>query len=700
MSTQFKTSLLAASAIIAAAATPAHAQLIFPAAELHAAGATSIQDVMPREANCIGDYNTVTGTAVNSYARTASDTYSARSVQATQGGVTKFDCATNNIQPNILMKYIAVGSTAGRGSLVADSGVASQRVIAGTTSGTPVGPNTSVFGSNLTNWNLPHFIMTDAPLLQSEVDTWTTNRAKTADAGKGARALIQIPLYVLPISVAYSPVYGYKEGTTPGTFDKALTLNIKAPNGDLRLSKHAYCGIFNGYITNWNDTLIQETNQPDLKPLKVPTAATALFDPTNDTSSRWASEGAPIRLVGRLDGSGSTDIFTRHIFAACNSSIMQRFGAPRITRAAEQVPYIQSSTSLDMTTALSTTNFKPTTGTPSTSRYAGDFNMITGSYWNNAASTIDATATGESISYTAGSKINGTGKFILAEGGSGVAKTISAKNPANAGVLITAGDIKFNGKIGYVSQDTVLANPSLNLKTASLEAGYSYNRGAGKKWLFNQPTAANATLAFGGVLPPESTAKGAYVAGSDSVVSRTNPLGWYNALYVNSSTLANPAVGYAMTGTTQFITGSCFADRATRNAVVALLTTLYGVNVTNSAGAKFNKILFTGAKAGALGIRQDQGLAQLPAAWVTAINETFLKKSKDAAVAGLNLWIQNGLPTEKSFVTKTAKGSAVTLANLAAFDARTGYPATTSVAGDTPGAGNPACTAGEGLPTQ
>ena len=692
MSTHFKTSLLAASAMIAAAATPAHAQLVYPKAELHAAGATSIQDILPREANCIGDYNADSSNNNSFNVPSGTTAFAARSAVTTAGSTAKFNCATQNIQPNLTLKYLAVGSTGGRNGLVAVPGSASRTAILGTNTK----PDATIFGTDTDTWTMTHFVMSDAPMTTGNDTSWNTNKPT------GAGALIQIPLFVLPIAVTYNPIYGYKKDGS-NAYTIPLTFNIKAPNGLLRLSKHAYCGIFNGNIKNWNHAEITRSNTPDVAFKKTgQVAGTPLFDATNDGSARWTAEGAPIRLVGRLDGSGTTDIFTRHLSVACQGPIIQLTGTAKITRAAEQLPYNVAS-AINMTSgtgSLSSANYKPSQ-TDST-KFAGDATLISGAAYAGTSGIVTVSGTGEVITANA-SGTNGSGLYILANGGGNVASAVVDARD-NPGVLIASADasIKFNGKIGYVSADTVFTNPTpvsgnsiggtadMVLKTAALEVGTSYNKGAGKKWDFAQPNAANATLAFGGVLPPESDSKGGYVAGGDLL--RSNPLNWYDALYANLSTLANPVKGYPMTGTSQLITGTCFADPATRNGLATLLNTLYGANITGSDGKKFDKTLFTGAKAGALGIRQQQGLAQLPAAWINAIKDTFLaRNAKFPALYTSPLYIQNGLVTEKyKAPTKVAKGSALSVADLTAIVPGTTFPL---------GSANPTCTAGQGIPT-
>lgn len=62
---------------------------------------------------------------------------------------------------------------------------------------------------------------------------------------------------------------------------------------NLRLSRESFCGITDGSITTWNDPLIVKDNPGVTLP------------------------GDPITFVHRSDGSGTTDIFTKHIDEAC-----------------------------------------------------------------------------------------------------------------------------------------------------------------------------------------------------------------------------------------------------------------------------------------------------------------------------------------------------------------------------------------------
>ena len=81
----------------------------------------------------------------------------------------------------------------------------------------------------------------------------------------------------------------------------ALAYNLPGLQGDLKLSRKAYAGIFLGQIKNWNDPLIQKTNPG----VKLPNLT--------------------ITTVVRADGSGTTFAFTKHL-DAISEQWRNRFG--------------------------------------------------------------------------------------------------------------------------------------------------------------------------------------------------------------------------------------------------------------------------------------------------------------------------------------------------------------------------------------
>jgi ABC-type phosphate transport system substrate-binding protein len=113
-------------------------------------------------------------------------------------------------------------------------------------------------------------------------------------------ALVQFPVSVDPVALAYNPVYKSSNGNT-------YSFNIQTPNADgsggLKLSAAAYCGIFTGAITDWGSSTLTALN------------GGVSLKATTDTGT-----SAPIIIVGRSDSSGTTSIFTRHLAAVCGSS--------------------------------------------------------------------------------------------------------------------------------------------------------------------------------------------------------------------------------------------------------------------------------------------------------------------------------------------------------------------------------------------
>ena len=81
-----------------------------------------------------------------------------------------------------------------------------------------------------------------------------------------------------------------------------LAYNLPGFDGELRLSRRAYAGIFLGEITNWNDKLIAASN-PGVKLPKL-----------------------TIATIVRRDGSGTTFAFTKHM-DAISETWRSRYGA-------------------------------------------------------------------------------------------------------------------------------------------------------------------------------------------------------------------------------------------------------------------------------------------------------------------------------------------------------------------------------------
>ncbi|MEH0196581.1 substrate-binding domain-containing protein [Caulobacter sp. CCNWLY153] len=107
-------------------------------------------------------------------------------------------------------------------------------------------------------------------------------------------AAVQFPVAIAPVAVAFDPVYK-KTRNVDGTI---TSTSFNLTGGQLNLDADAYCKIFNGQITDWNDS-----------------ALTAL----NGGVSLTGGVSVPMQIVGRSESSGTTGLFTRHLAAVCGS---------------------------------------------------------------------------------------------------------------------------------------------------------------------------------------------------------------------------------------------------------------------------------------------------------------------------------------------------------------------------------------------
>jgi ABC-type phosphate transport system substrate-binding protein len=708
---KFKFTLLAATVIAGAAANPAFAQQTLPTGTpgayaiiapglpvssqtvggssvnydgdfaLHAAGATSIQNVLVRVMNCLGTpYKQgngqpgAAGSAVvgslsaktpGTYAGSPAMTCNNESSQVSfTGGTSAYEIQpqvadTNGANWGFAGKYVGTGSGFGRKAWywfgdVFDSG-SSSHAVAGVAN-----PFNSVSGDN--RWSRVQFAVSDAPIAQSDLNLYNTAGNAVSFAGPA----IQFPLFVLPVAITYDSEYGINAANHPMTFNAQFQGNFSGTSvASLRMTAQVYCSIFNGDITNWNDAQIKKLNKN-----------VALFDPSNDTLARWTKDGAPIRLAGRMDNSGTTDVFTRHLAQVCSQSsiytpVNNSANVNKYLNHAESLPYSAAANgNIDYTPLRSDVNYKPSSPA---SKFAGTTNTVSGDYFNGTA--IVNLNPGVTISAAPAGAV-GSGLYIVTNGGGNLAKLLSL--PAD----YTLNGVKLNGKIGYISADFV--QPSIDAPGGLVAASLTINGST-----FVVPTILNALKAFntaGGTLafnPPQSDSTGAYVAGTADtrVVSlpgsgtgnatRANPIAWTDVLYQSGNTLAQPAAGYPITGTTQFFGYTCYATAGNRQAVAELLGTLLGEVRKDASGSAINAMTFNATSAVAAGILDQSNIGIMPKAWQVAINNTFLSSTADAG--SLGLWIQSGLLptfTKAKPATKTAP----------AVPASTNYPTANTTA--------------------
>ncbi|KWN08900.1 substrate-binding domain-containing protein [Burkholderia ubonensis] len=134
------------------------------------------------------------------------------------------------------------------------------------------------FGAGVTG--TVHFANSDAALSTAQLTAYK--------AGLGATSgpLIQIPYIVTPITVPVVNGPAVTSTTTPQT--------TPGQAHSIALNDNDLCGIFSGKLTNWNQVVNPETG-----------SAYAL--------------NAPIKVVYRADGSGTTELLTRHLAAVCTT---------------------------------------------------------------------------------------------------------------------------------------------------------------------------------------------------------------------------------------------------------------------------------------------------------------------------------------------------------------------------------------------
>ncbi len=205
-------------------------------------------------------------------------------------------------------------------------------------------------------------------------------------------AMIQVPLLITPVDIAYDATYKRVRNADGSVTSYHFHLAKKRIDGSggLVLDAATYCAIFEGQITDWN---------------QIPTSLNggqSLQDPA-DTGTF----SVPLVMVGRSDSSGTSSVFTRHLSAVCTGAGTQYFP--------------------DFTSSISSG--------PSAPIYTGS--------WNGA------------VNYGTGDNITDVpGKYTGANGSSGVAAYIRFDPNNQPGG--NPGDSVVQGRIGYIGPDYVL----------------------------------------------------------------------------------------------------------------------------------------------------------------------------------------------------------------------------------------------------
>lgn len=617
---RFRSAMLLASIATGAIATAATAQTTIPVRPGQTAttgndtvgtefsvlgtGASSIQTVLVQELNCVGGANQL-GRQDGTLTTVAEPT-----ALPTPAGA--FNCSTQSLQPNFSGKYVSTGSGFGRQAWRTFTNQFANKPDGNAPfSGGVFNP----FTPNSNPWPHVQFAFADSSATVSDLTAYSAGQADDV-----AGPAVQFPKFVLPVAIAYNPVYGINANGDAMRFNVGSPLSINGVvAGGMRVSRDLYCRMFNGQVINFNNTRFTSGN-----------GGTPLFDPNNDTAARWAADGVPVRLVGRLDRSGTTDIFTRALASQCGgiSGLTNKFA-----QNAETLPYARgAANSPDFTSARPDTGLRP----GSSDATAGSINSVGNQYFTGSAI---ASVTGGVPAAPTGNR--GSGLFLVADGSSRVRDAI---NFAPDYVL---NGVTLNGKIGYIGADFLVNSPtgSATLYAAALQQSNT------KTYLM--PSAANALSAFAGIFPPEGNGAGTYVQGDTRVVrlpdgtngaaKRQNPLAWYDVMYSGAQSLAAPANGYPMTGTTQFLGYTCYTPQNREHMVNFL-----GWNndsVTQDANGATRTGIFTSTTTGSQGLLAQSNIGAMPVAWRSAVFRTFLTESASTSngqrLGDLDLWMQN-----------------------------------------------------------
>ncbi|MGZ2747139.1 substrate-binding domain-containing protein [Burkholderia stagnalis] len=136
------------------------------------------------------------------------------------------------------------------------------------------------FGAGVTG--TVNFANSDAALSNAQVTNYNNTGRGTTDG-----PLIQIPYIVTPITIPVVNGPAVTSTTTPQT--------TPGQAHSIALNDNDLCGIFSGKLTDWSKV----TNP--------------------ETGSTYAAS-APIKVIYRSDGSGTTELLTRHLAAVCTTA--------------------------------------------------------------------------------------------------------------------------------------------------------------------------------------------------------------------------------------------------------------------------------------------------------------------------------------------------------------------------------------------
>ncbi|HEX3430742.1 MAG TPA: substrate-binding domain-containing protein [Rhizomicrobium sp.] len=300
--------------------------------------------------------------------------------------------------------------------------------------------------------------------------------------------------------------------------------------------------------------------------LKADNSGVSLKDPSDPTSE--GSWSVPLVPVARSDSSGTTSIITRHLANICS-----QFGYNLYTTGATTIANAGAGALVGSTYSTSSPN------------YPG---------------------------------VDQTTKITMAPNSSGVAQYVNFSQAPNDTIGDACGnatlpsgytDCLQQSRIGYNGADYVMpfVRNSHTNNYALFSATLQNNAGA---WV--APSVKAVLAAFSVIQPPQSHSDGTYCSSCLNFGTRNDPGSWVQSLSPTSK-LADPTgkTSYPIVGTTNFLGYSCYASSNVESNLVGQLNYVETANINT-------------ATTGVLG---KSGLGPLPAAWRTAIEETFINNA-------------------------------------------------------------------------
>lgn len=329
-----------------------------------------------------------------------------------------------------------------------------------------------------------------------------------ANPAQSYGALIQIPMLVTPVAIAFDPVYAKVLNADNSVTEYKFNLRFPRANGSggLRLDQATFCKIFNGQITNWNDPAIKALN-----------GNKSLEDPNDPTPAQHWS--VTLQIVGRSDSSGTTSLFTRHAAAIC----------PSVSYTS---PTVNNYTSV--TTTLPSAILGPT-------------------YNKNQGPNV--APAGET-----------PGKFTVANGSDGVAQYVGfTQTPTTVGVAM------LQGRIGYVGPDYALPYVNNTHATPSVLMTATLKNHAGT-WEIPTPGTAAVAFGSQLPPQTSNASTGYYDASATSTGLRSNPQDWVQGTTTSSYLAdPTPATAYPIVGTSNMIFYTCYKSGYSLNTMVGFL---------------------------------------------------------------------------------------------------------------------------------